>query len=114
MLKKLKEAMAAAHKLGLWDFVEEHCRDTRSINDVVDGRSPGRARRRRLARAAGIALTPRGEALFARDVAKLAEIRARDTRTAAERAEDEAASAAYDAEIERREGRSPRHRPFSG
>lgn len=44
----------------------------------------------RIARAEGIALTPRGEALFARDVARLAEIRARDTRTPEMRAADTA------------------------
>ena len=48
---------------------------------------------RQAARAEGITLTPRGEALFARDAARLAELRAEDQRTPAEIAEDEAAMA---------------------
>lgn len=55
---------------------------------------------RRAARAEGIALTPSGQALFARDAARLAELRAADQRTPAEIAEDAAAQAAIEAEIE--------------
>jgi hypothetical protein len=46
---------------------------------------------RQAARAEGIALTPSGEALFARDARRLAELRAEDQRTPAEIAEDAAA-----------------------
>lgn len=49
------------------------------------------------ARAEGIALTPSGDALFARDAARLAELRAADQRTPAERAEDAAAMAEIEA-----------------
>jgi len=43
---------------------------------------------RTAARAEGITLTPSGSALFARDVARLAELRAEDQRTPAEIADD--------------------------
>jgi hypothetical protein len=52
---------------------------------------------RRAARAEGIALTPSGDALFARDAARLAELRAADQRTPAEIAEDAAAQSAIEA-----------------
>ena len=45
---------------------------------------------RAAARVEGIALTPSGEALFARDRARLAELRAEDQRTPAEIAKDAA------------------------
>lgn len=45
------------------------------------------------ARREGITLTPSGEALFARDAARLAELRAEDQRTPEEIAEDAAAQA---------------------
>ena len=45
---------------------------------------------RQAARAEGIALTPSGEALFARDAPRLAELRAEDQRTPEEIAEDAA------------------------
>ena len=48
---------------------------------------------RQAARAEGIALTPDGKALFARDARRLAELRAADQRTPAEIAEDAAAQA---------------------
>ena len=52
---------------------------------------------RQAARAEGITLTPRGEALFARDAPRLAALRAEDQRTPAEIAEDAAAQAAIEA-----------------
>lgn len=52
---------------------------------------------RAAARAEGIALTPRGEALFARDAARLAELRAEDQRTPGEIADDAAALAEIEA-----------------
>ena len=52
---------------------------------------------RTAARSESIALTPSGQALFARDAARLAELRAEDQRTPAEIAEDAAAQAEIEA-----------------
>ena len=52
---------------------------------------------RKAARAEGIALTPSGQAVFARDAARLAELRAADQRTPAEIADDAAAQAEIEA-----------------
>ena len=52
---------------------------------------------RAAARAEGIALTSSGEALFARDAARLSELRAEDQRTPGEIADDAAAMAEIEA-----------------
>ncbi len=57
---------------------------------------------RQIARAEGIALTPQGEALFARDAARLNEIRARDSRTPEMRDQDIAEQDRIAAESEAR------------